>query len=360
MIVRYVIPAIALVLLGFAVVFVVKTRQTWPRAAPVVSPPQSPYRNTVAGAGLIEAATENIAVGSQLAGVVAEVFVKVGAQVKAGDPLFRLDDRQMQAELAVGEATLASVRASLTQLEHEPRPEQVPVNEAQVRQAEADLADKEANYKRLKTLHDKGDAAEQEFVDAQSAFQQAQAKVDELRAQLVLLKAGTWERALEVQRAAVALAEAQVEQARTELERLTVRARVDGEVLQVDVRPGEFVGAPPGEPLIVLGDVRTLHVRVDIDEFDIPRFQPTAPARAMLKGHGTREFPLTFVRVEPYVIPKRSLTGESTERVDTRVLQVIYAIDTEDQTLFVGQQMDVFIDVAASATSAPAVPTSSE
>jgi len=57
-----------------------------------------------------------------------------------------------------------------------------------------------------------------------------------------------------------------------------VRALIDAEVLQVDVRPGEFVGAPPGEPLIVLGGVRELHVRVDIDEFDIPRFRLGARA----------------------------------------------------------------------------------
>ena len=53
---------------------------------------------------------------------------------------------------------------------------------------------------------------------------------------------------------------------------------------------------------------------------------------------------MKFVRVEPFVIPKHSLTGESTERVDTRVLQVIYAIDTGGRKLFAGQQLDVFID----------------
>lgn len=352
MIVRYVIPGFALVLLAFAVTFVVKSRQRWPRSAPVIPPPQSPYRDTVAGAGLVEAATENISVGSQVPGVVAEVFVKVGASVKVGDPLFRLDERQARAELAVREATLASVRAALTQLEHQPRPEQVPIDEAQVRQAEADLAEKEANYRRLKALHEEGSAAEQEFMDAQAGFEQARARLDELSARLALLKAGAWEQELSVQRAAVAQVEAQVRQARTDLERLTVRARMTGDVLQVDVHPGEFVGAPPGEPLIVLGDIGNLHVRVDIDEFDIPRFRPRAPAHAVLKGHAAQRFALTFVRVEPYVIPKRSLTGGSTERVDTRVLQVIYAIDTKAAALYVGQQLDVFIDATGAAATA--------
>ena len=102
-------------------------------------------------------------------------------------------------------------------------------------------------------------------------------------------------------------------------------------MLQVNVRPGEFVGAPAGQALIVLGSVTQLHVRVDIDEYDIPRFITDAPARATLKGQPKDFFPLKFVRVEPYVVPKKSLTGDNTERVDTRVLQVIYAIDTTGQ-----------------------------
>ena len=135
-------------------------------------------------------------------------------------------------------------------------------------------------------------------------------------------------------------------QTQTELDRLVIRALVDGEVLQVNVRPGEFVGAPPSQALVVLGNVTQLHVRVDIDEYDIPRFVADAPARATLKGQPDDSFPLKFVRIEPYVVPKKSLTGDNTERVDTRVLQVIYAIDTGGKRLFVGQQLDVFIDAA--------------
>jgi hypothetical protein len=96
----------------------------------------------------------------------------------------------------------------------------------------------------------------------------------------------------------------------------------------------------------MLGDLEKLHVRVDIDEHDIPRFRPGAPARAMLRGNPGVEFPLTFVRVEPYVVPKKSLTGDNSERVDTRVLQVIYSVDSSTSNLYVGQQMDAFIDAA--------------
>ena len=93
-----------------------------------------------------------------------------------------------------------------------------------------------------------------------------------------------------------------------------------------------------------LGDIHRLHVRVDIDENDIGRFRPNLRGVAKPRGTPGQEFPISFVRVEPYVIPKKSLTGANTERVDTRVLQVIYAVQTRGRPLFVGQQMDVFLN----------------
>jgi HlyD family secretion protein len=63
-----------------------------------------------------------------------------------------------------------------------------------------------------------------------------------------------------------------------------------------------------------------------------------------LRGSANVEMPLTFVRVEPYLVPKKSLTGEGTERIDTRVLRVIYALGPETKGIYVGQQLDVFIE----------------
>jgi hypothetical protein len=63
------------------------------------------------------------------------------------------------------------------------------------------------------------------------------------------------------------------------------------------------------------------------------------------RGSLQERYPLTFFRVEPFVVPKKSLTGDNTERVDTRVLQVIYECDpTGRPPLFVGQQLEVFIE----------------
>jgi hypothetical protein len=104
------------------------------------------------------------------------------------------------------------------------------------------------------------------------------------------------------------------------------------------------------QSLIVMGNLNPLHVRVNIDEEDLPRLKLNAPARAKLRGDARQgQIPLTFIRLEPFVVPKVSLTGANTERVDTRVVQVIYAVDSQclavrEGKLLVGQLVDVFID----------------
>jgi hypothetical protein len=108
---------------------------------------------------------------------------------------------------------------------------------------------------------------------------------------------------------------------------------------------------------MLLGNTRPLNVRVDVDEQEARRVRAGAAATASPRGDAARRLGLRFVRFEPYVLPKANLTGDSTERIDTRVLQAIYEVLPEgDQDkdrakvgrppIFVGQQVDVFIDSA--------------
>jgi multidrug resistance efflux pump len=346
------LPIVAIAMIAFAIKYMAEAGEKMPKLPPPVQPAENPFPNTVAGAGMVEPQTENIAVGSPVPGIVVEVLVNVGQRVKVGDPLFRLDDRQLKAELEVRRAALADGQAQLARLEALPRPEELPPAEAQVREAKADWENWEQQWSRGEKLVTQNAIPQEDFIARKQSAIQARERYHRAVADFDLLKAGAWQYDKQITTATIEQAQAQVEQTQTELERLVVRALVDGEVLQVNVRPGEFVGAPPDQPLIVLGNVSQLHVRVDIDEYDIPRFVPEAQARATLKGQPDVSFPLRFVRIEPYVVPKKSLTGDNTERVDVRVLQVIYAIDTQGKRLFVGQQLDVFIDASAPTDSA--------
>ena len=293
---KYIIPLVAVAGVLFAIFTVVRGDKAPPSAPPVSDAAQSPYHTSVAGSGLVEANTENISIGTQIAGIVAKIFVEIGSNVKAGDPLFKIDDRSLLAELAIRRAT-------------------VQVAEAQLADAQYELGLAESlSTARITSVEDRD--------RKRFAAQKAEAQSAQTRAELKSIE--------------------------TDLERLTVHAPVDGQVLKLKVHLGEFApvaATAAGEsPLILLGSVTPLHVRVDVDENDAWRVRAGATAIGYLRGNKNTKTPLAFVRFEPFVLPKKSLTGDSAERVDTRVLQVIFSFERRDLPIYVGQQMDVFID----------------
>jgi multidrug resistance efflux pump len=345
MITKYVLPILAVGGLFFAVYTVVQARQPAPAAQPIVEPPTKPERVTmIAGSGLVEARRENIPIGVNIPGVVTAIFVKKGENVRSGAALFRVDDRDLRAQLAVREAELASANAQLHKLIVAPRPEDIPPAKAAAQEAEARMNDAEAALARTERLYQRQMIAASDYDRDRYAFSAAKATYARAKAELERVLAGSWKEDVDITRAAVQMALGQLEIIKTNLERLTVRAPMDGEVLQLNVRLGQFAAMTWKEPMIVLGDSKRLHVRVDIDENDLTYFSKGAEAVATLKGRPQVRFPLKFVYVEPYVIPKQSLTGNSAERVDTRVLQVIYELGADRQVdVYIGQQMDVYL-----------------
>jgi multidrug resistance efflux pump len=326
---KYGLPLLGVVCLVLAVLHSLQAQAPRPEGTPPVEPPRTPWGDRLAGTGIVEAQTENIAVGSPLSGIVAAVSVQPGQAVQAGEELFRLDDRTLRAELKVREANLASARAQLVRVESQPRPEELPPSEARrnAQQAEFDRAAK---------------LFEQDLISAED-HEAARQQLARARAEHDLLRAGASQADRKVARAAVAQAEALLEQTRTELERLRICAPCDGTALQVHVHRGEYVAADAGQALVVFGNLGTLHVRAAIDEHDIPRFHPGAEARAALRGQPDISYPLNFIRIEPHVVPKKSLRGEGREQVDTQVLYILYAVQTPHAPLHVGQQVEVFI-----------------
>src|SRR5262245_41355388 len=103
---KSILPIIALAALTFGIVSIVRSQPKREQTVPPSPPPASCYEHTVAAVGLVESSTENIAIGSPLSDLVTEVFATVGQAVKAGDPLFKLDDRQRLAELGARQADL--------------------------------------------------------------------------------------------------------------------------------------------------------------------------------------------------------------------------------------------------------------
>lgn len=221
------------------------------------------------------------------------IYVKVSTDVAKGDPLFEIDPRELQAKLLIQKANLKVSKANLIRLQEQ--------------------------LQRLHSVKDPRAVSQEDIKTRENDVHIAEAEVFASRSQ--------------------------IKETKLLIERLTVRAPKDGMILQNNIRVGEYFTASSDQPALVLGSDKKLQIRVDIDEQNASRFQSEFPAIAYLKNNTHHHFPVTFDHIEPYMIPKKSLTGAPEERVDTRVLQVIYSFKKPTKFhVFVGQQVDVFIE----------------
>ena len=316
---RQVLPVAAAIGLLGATTYVVAGLPDRATTQPADQPPKAvgelANQPRVAGAGVVEPASEIIDIGSALSGLVTDVRVQPGDRVAKGDVLFTVDARAARASLDQADAAIAEARAAI---------------------AEASAAHKTAREQLAlyRGLADPAAVSRAEVIRAEGEEAAATSRLGLARARLA--SAGS---------AAAA--------ARTEIERLTVRAPIAGEILAVNIRSGEFVSTQGGgnsTPFIQMGETNPLHVRVDIDENEIARVAMGAPAVISPRGAAELHVKATFVRAEPQVVPKRSLTNSAAERVDVRVLQLIYALPPSE-AFRVGQQIDAFIPARSGAAA---------
>ena len=269
----------------------------------------------IAGSGLVEARRENIPIGVNIPGVVTEVFVKKGENGQGGRPA--LPDRRprVQVELEVREAELAAAQAQLHKLMVGAAARRHPARPGGREEAKARMNDAEAAMARTERLFERKMIPASDYDKDRYAFFAAKATYARAKADLEKIMAGTWKEDIEIARAAVQLAESQVESIKINLERLIVRAPMDGEILQLNVRLGQFAALAWKEPMIVLGDIKRLHVRVD-HRRERPAYFSKGRGPSPRSRAGPTSVSVEFVYVEPYVIPKQSLTGNNSERVD--------------------------------------------
>ena len=311
---RQILPILALIGVAIAAYLILVGLPDRSTSEPAEQPPKAVGKLAgearVAGAGIVEPSSEVIDIGSALSGLVTDVRVRPGDLVGKGQVLFTVDARAARAQLAQSDAAINEARAAI---------------------AEASAAQKTARQQLdlYRNLSDPAAVSRAEVIRAEGEEAAATSRLGLARARL-------------------AAAQAASGSARTEIDRLVIRAPIAGEILAVNIRPGEFVSTMGGssQPFMQMGQTNPLHVRVDIDENEVARVALGQPAVISPRGAAELHVNATFVRAEPLVVPKRSLTNSAAERVDVRVLQLIYALPESD-AFRVGQQIDAFIPAKA-------------
>ena len=356
--IRFIIlPIISVLGIGLAVYLVYKQSRPAPNAPPSGQPTKSPFSNRVAGSGLVEPATEIMNIGTSISGTVQSISVKEGQLLKKGDILFTIDQRDTVAQLGAAKAKLEVATRKVEQLKSMPRVEDLDRAKAIVAQRQSAVDDATLRLQRLNAVEDQSAISANEKPTRMFELNLTTARLAEAQSELAKLMKGTYPEDLAVAVAEAKVADADVGMLQTDLAQSEVKAPIDGTVLRVNARAGEFAAAGTlREGLVVMGQLTPLHIRVDVDELDAWRFDPNGKAVAVLRGGKIVEFPIEYVRTVPVVIPKRTLTGENSERIDTRVMEMIYRFQQDNPQVLPGQLLDVYIDSGsiASPTTQPA------
>ena len=330
-------------------------RKAQPPAFPPVS---SPYDSAIYANGIIESdqsSGSNINIYPEVSGPITKVLVHEGQEVAAGDPLFAIDDSVQRAVTEQLRLQAEASLALLNELKAQPRPETLAVAEAQV-----GLAD--SNLKAVRDQDDKDRASydidpksiSKDALDtADDAVRQGASSLDVARKQFDLTKAGTWSYDIANQESQYEALRQAYQAANALLLKYSVKAPIAGVVLSVYAAAGSYV-SPQGaydpytqafDQLVIMGPPQDyLAVRCFVDEIMVSRLPSKWHITAQMTVTGTDiKVPLEFVRVQPYVSPKIELSNERQEKVDLRVLPVLFRFQKQDIPVYPGQLVDVYI-----------------
>ncbi|MGI9422483.1 MAG: HlyD family secretion protein [Hyphomicrobiaceae bacterium] len=325
-----------------------------------MAPPTCEPRDRIFAVGTVEPAGGIMAIGAPTGGTVSQIFVQSNASVREGAPLFQLDARRAQADVRLRQRDLqlAMARLNARHAERAALRQTAKVVQASLEAARsaheharqlAEMADglqNAANISRKEHLLRRFGVA-----GTAASVAEKEAELREVMTRLAALDPQRDGRAIGVDSAQVARAKAELDIAETELALLTVRAPVAGRVLQLNIRPGEVI-APGSVAPLLMGRDGPMHLRIAVDELDIPRFDAALPGVAHLRGNKEAAFDLKFVRMDPVVIPKKNAANRLGGRIDARVLHVIYEVDTA--RLLPGQVLDVYLGKPCPSNEVPA------
>lgn len=333
---------------------------TQPSLAPAFSPPTNPYPKGIYANGILESdqpTGSNINVYPEVSGTVKQIFVSEGQEVKKGTLLLVLDDSIQRATVEQLESQTQAASTLLDELKAQPRKETLDVAEAQLLAAQAAYKTTQDSFEKQQAAYDLNPkSVSKDAVDsARDAVGTAKANVELARKQRDLTKAGAWVYDIRNQEKQYNALQKSSLSASALLSKYSLRAPKDGTVLAIHPTVGSFVSAQGAydtytqgmAPVLVLGSSQArLNVRCYVDEILVPRLPPPSKIKAQMSVRGsTAKIPLEYVSMQPFVSPKIELSDQRQERVDVRVLPVIFRIaaNSSDVRLYPGQLVDVYI-----------------
>ncbi|NVN93353.1 MAG: biotin/lipoyl-binding protein [Desulfuromonadales bacterium] len=326
---------------------------------PAFNPASNPYGKGIYANGIIESYQlngENINIYPEVAGTITRILVSEGQNVRKGMSLVIIDDSVQRAIVAQQKSQAEAAHAVLQELRAQPRKETLAVAMAQVEYASAGLksAQDQLDKQRKAYQLDPGSVSRDTLDNAENAVKVAKTNFEVVRKQYELTKAGAWIYDIRNQENQYEASTKAYMASGALLDKYIIKAPADGVILSINTAVGSYISAQGSydtyaqglAPVLVMGGAeKYLGVRCYIDEILVHRLPQPAKISAKMFIRGTDiNIPLEFVRIQPYVSPKIQLSNQRTERVDVRVLPVLFRFGKpKNVTLYPGQLVDVYV-----------------
>ena len=326
---------------------------------PAFNPASNPYANGIYANGMIESALpsgENINIYPEVAGVVTQILVTEGLAVSKGDTLLIMDDSVQKANVAQLKAQADAAKIMLEELKHQPRAEILAVVKSQLASAQASLHSLQVQLeKQQKSFDLDPQSVSKDTLDNSiNSVKVAAANSEVAKKQYELTKAGAWSYDINNQEQAYKAQYNAYLSGLALLAKYTLKAKTDGVILSMMSTVGSYLTTDgvygsytqDMSPVLVMGSPQAqMNVRGFIDEILVSRLPAAENIQAKMFIRGTNiSVPLEFVRVQPYISPKIELTTQRRERIDVRVLPVIFRFNKpQDLNVYPGQVVDIYI-----------------
>ena len=298
----------------------------------------------IAGPGRVEPYSEDIKIGSELSGRLKSVNVEEGDLIRRGQVLAELENADYRAQVESSKANVAAKEAALRKVINGARHQERAEAWSSVNEAKAVMEDAQAELQRRQALFSAGVVSREELERYSKEADVAKAKYDAAVQQHALVDDHAREEDQSLAEADLQLAKAQLEEAQARYEKTFIRSSIDGTVLRKHHRSGESVSnsSTVPDPVLTIGDRRSLRVRVDVDETDVSKINVGQRAYVTADAFGKQKFWGRVVRVGQQLGQKNVRTDEPTEKVDTKILETLVELDAGSH-LPDGLRVDAFI-----------------
>lgn len=332
---------------------------------------QTRTTNTVVAPGFVEPISEEIEVGSEIAGKLKQVFVEEGEQVLKGQQIAILENSEFEANITNTKAQIVTLRSQKetaeakifqakndkTRIANGAKTEERREAKVNYESTLPNVENTKREFERRQKLYQSGDVSREELERAKNVYENSVKQSDVQKAKLNVVNSDARKDDLDKADSSIRLAEMQIREfdsqireaethvriAEATLSKTIVKAPITGVILRKRLQDGETISPDNPKGIVTIADVSALHIRVDLDETDVAKVKIEQIAFVVADAFGETKFSAKVVKIGQVLGRKNVRTERPTEKVDTKILEVLLELD-KGQTLPHQLRVDAYIE----------------